>query len=202
MSENKKNIKIKFVKIGILILVGLDIIFACTTVNIKNLTYYKKNVILDIPFKINGYYYNKNCDSTDHESFAYFFYKDGFFIKSYRFQNDPLSLLDSKLDTFFNIRNQTRNEVNYRGAFKISNDSVKIEVFQCIYYCNTVKVFGKIINDSTLIFSGKSVGNYENYYHGSSNYCDTFHFRKLDWKPDSSYQIGFEKELKKHKYKF
>jgi hypothetical protein len=202
MSENEKDSKMKFVKIGILILVGLDIVFACSPVNVKNLTYYKKNLNSNISFRMDGYYYNKNCDLTNRQSDAYFFYADGFFIRSNSFPNSPLTILDAKLDTFFNMGNQNRKEVNHRGAFKTVNDSVKIEVFQCYFNCQIVKVFGKIINDSTLLFIGKSEGKHGYLYHQSSDYCDTFHFRKLNWKPDSTYQIGFEKELKKHKYKF
>jgi hypothetical protein len=202
MSENNKDIKMKFVKIGILILVGLDIIFACSPVNIKNLTYYKRSADSNFSFRMDGYYYNKNCDSTNQQSYAYFFYPDGFLIRSNNFQNNPLTILDAKLDTFFNKGSQERKEVHHRGAFKTVNDSVKIEVFQCYFNCNIVNVSGKIINDSTLLFIGKTVGKHGRIYHQNSVFCDTFHFRKLDWKPDSTYQIGFDKELKKHKYKF
>jgi hypothetical protein len=202
MSENKKDSKMKFVKIGILILVGLDIVFACSTVNVKNFTYYKKSVNSNISIRTEGYYYNRHCDTLNNTSDTYFFYPDGFFMRGNIFPNSPLSLLDAKLDTLFNKGNEIRNTVYHRGAFETMNDSIKIEVFECYVNCQVVKVFGKIINDSTLLFIGKSEGKHGYMYHQSSDYCDTFHFRKLNWKPDSTYQIGFEKELKKHKYKF
>jgi hypothetical protein len=203
MSENKKDIKMKFVKIGILILVGLDIVFACSPVNVKNLTFYKKSVVSDIPFRIDGYYYSKNCYSNNNNSYVYFFYPDGFFLGGYTvYDNSPLTLMDAKLDSSYNIWERDITWVGGKGAFKIVNDSVRIQFFHCLYTCNIVNKQGRIINDSTLLFITKKIDKSEYLYNHDPDYCDTFHFRKLDWKPDSTYQIGFDKELKKRKYKF
>lgn len=133
---------------------------------------------------------------------VYFFYPDGFFMSSYQYENSPLSSMDLQLDSTFNIRNYLRERVDSKGAYKIVNDSIKIQVFHCIYSCDIVKNKGRIINDTTLLFIKKKIDKSEFRYNQDPYYCDTFHFRKLNWKPDSSYQIGFDKELKKRNYKF
>jgi hypothetical protein len=200
MSENKKDIKMKFVKIGILILVGLDIVFACSVpVYINNFSYYKKPLKDKIPFRIDGYYYQEKDHSQYQSTSIYFFYSDGFFIGgSHGVDNSTLLVMDANVDSSFNVWENKRETVQDRGAFIIDKDSVKIQLFNCVYNCYIFKKVGKIINDSTLLFIKTT--NYRTQKTYDIN--ETFHFRKLDWKPDSTYQIGFEKELKKHKYKF
>jgi hypothetical protein len=207
MSENKKDIKMKFVKIGILILVGLDIIFACSfPTRFDGFTYDKKPLKNISFFKTDGYYYSKNCYEEYNSRKVLFLNSNGFLIiYTYNpYTIDP-NLIDLELDSAFSNKKTLRQTLQNRGAFSIENDSVTVQTFYCEFGCWVKLNKGKILNDSTLLF-GNPVYNEKNKdkypHYDFYEKCDTFYFRKLNWKPDSTYQIGFEKELKKHKYKF
>jgi hypothetical protein len=202
MQQNAQiNRKLKWTKIGLLLFfVGLDIFYNCTiSVKSQAFTYYKKPIQAQKLFRLDGYYYSNSCSNEENYSFYYFFYPDGFVLRGYHVTaNKTLKEIDAHLDSIFHISKPYTNTVQDRGAFVIEKDSLKMQLFACNFNCAVVSKKMQILNDSTFLrVLPTDLEEYKDYQR--DNFCDTFHFKKLTWKPDSTYQIGFEKQLKKGK---
>jgi hypothetical protein len=199
------NSKWKFTKIGLLLFfVGLDIFYNCTVskpIPSRAFTYYKKPIEGEIPFRIDGYYYSESCYITDGVNRICFFYPDGFYIGGNQTApNENAKAMDAYINSIYHYGKNNKNTVENRGAFIVEKDSLKIQFFTCID-CNLVERKGVVLNDTTLLLGERIDESKGKDYYRTHPYpnCETFHFRKLNWKPDSTYQIGFEKQLKKGK---
>lgn len=142
--------------------------------------------------KLNGYYYSFD----DGVNKAFFLYGNGVFhdriwdgIDSYYTNN--LDSLDIEVSRIY--EKEKKYPIRYSwGAFKVSNSNIKIERWLSgngqAY--PTQMLIGKILNDSTIHFSEKIGDN--GVIKGKEkivyNINETYHFRQLSPKPDSTNQ--------------
>jgi len=125
--------------------------------------------------KFDGFYCNvKNKNNQE----IMFFYKDGF-IHNYSTDNYKKEFLKHETCNIYELP-------YFWGVYVVDNNHrITIEYWLSNFEYSTLKYFGNIINDSTIVFDHPSI----------SISKDTFYYYKCDWKPDSS-KITFKDKIR------
>ncbi len=143
---------------------------------------------LEKGFRIDGYYYNKinhyrEGSKKDTSITAIVFYRNGFF-SSDGFRTNELG----KVDDLLMQQKGPTVFLEGSGYYQVSGDSISIEFWTNASHfpVPTATVQAKILNDTTL--KSTILGHHIN---------DTWHFRRLSPKPDSTtiFDEQLEKEL-------
>jgi hypothetical protein len=172
---------------NILIIIVVILLTSCFKDEVMSLS--KKNYYSDLSnkhLKVNGYFFTKSEDAKYFCCFV--LYNNGIYYDQGCLYNNSLYEIDKLICDTTRYKFDKKLKYNW-GLFNVSNDTIVIEkwiigIGSSNYLIN--KMNGKILNDSTFVLYGEIGIMSKSAKKKYENQIDTFHFRYLNPKPDSS----------------